>query len=446
MDFKCVREKYAFDISEIDDYQNIKDVIETFEGGEGKLKGAIFDLFKIQPFKNRYEFYNFWKTFCNRILIPFQFINSSTLLINSMLLSAKIDTISFYLITLVHISKYEIQVFTLEPYWEGYGLKEMTKLDKNCSEKVFKDAIMKYDSPKVILSFDELSTKRKFHDKSKKVMVLSNHYSNYTLQSLKIITVDLFDISKVPKPKYEFLNVQKETILDIVKMTNFSAKQEEIFEAICKWAEHNCPNDIVNKNEFLKNQLSDVMPFVDFSSMDFDFLNSFVVKKGFLFPSFDALSEALCKAAAMKKRAKEERLKIVPKRKRIQITNQQGYKAFADICDPAVIDVIEKIAQGHYGQVKTGTSEYIKWHANLGYQASADAKFFLGKDASGNLCMKKLNPTGRQCCLVGSTGYYSRACIVCDPNKNAGIQIIAPVFESSPGHFNLDNGCKIEFV
>uniref|UniRef100_A0A914QMY3 BACK domain-containing protein n=1 Tax=Panagrolaimus davidi TaxID=227884 RepID=A0A914QMY3_9BILA len=74
----------------------------------------------------------------------------------------------------------------------------------------------------------------------------------------------------------EFLSAKKETIFDIAKMKNLTAKQEEVFEAICKWSEHNCPEDIPNKNEFLKNQLTDIIPLIDFSVMDFNFLNNFV--------------------------------------------------------------------------------------------------------------------------------------------------------------------------
>uniref|UniRef100_A0AC34FYN8 BTB domain-containing protein n=1 Tax=Panagrolaimus sp. ES5 TaxID=591445 RepID=A0AC34FYN8_9BILA len=251
----------------------------------------------------------------------------------------------------------------------------------------------------------------------------------------------------------EFLGAQKETILDIVKMKNLTAKQEDLFEGICKWAEHNCPKDTVNRNEFLKDKLADMMPLIDFSIMEFNFLNSFVVRKGFLFPSFDALSDALCEAAGKKQRAKEERLKIVPKRRRIQITNQNGQKAFADICDPTIIAAIE--AMTVHNQVKSVAREYCQFNAYLGPPTAPSPKFCLVRDSSGYLTLKTYTPSNpnNTCCLVRnrSGGYYSNSdfpCNECASNINKGLQnveIIAPVF-STNNCFTLGNRCTIEFV
>uniref|UniRef100_A0A914PRE0 BTB domain-containing protein n=1 Tax=Panagrolaimus davidi TaxID=227884 RepID=A0A914PRE0_9BILA len=188
----------------------------------------------------------------------------------------------------------------------------------------------------------------------------------------------------------EFLSAKKETIFDIAKMKNLTAKQEEVFEAICKWNEHNSPEDIPNKNEFLKNQLADIIPLIDFSVMNFNFLNNFVVRKGFLFPSYEDLADALCKAATKKQEEKEERQKIVPKRKRIQITDSRGQKAYADICDPTIITAIETMLES----------------------------------------------------VAPST------CQGCASRKQAmqNDEIIAPVILSADNYFSLDNQCKTEFV
>uniref|UniRef100_A0A914P748 BACK domain-containing protein n=1 Tax=Panagrolaimus davidi TaxID=227884 RepID=A0A914P748_9BILA len=213
----------------------------------------------------------------------------------------------------------------------------------------------------------------------------------------------------------EFLSAKKETIFDIAKMTNLTAKQEEVFEAICKWNEHNCPEETVEKNDFLKKQMKDIIPLIDFSSMDFNFLHNFVVRKGFLFPNFDGLADALCEAAAKKQQAKEERLNIVPERKRVEIIDGDGRKAYADICDPLIIAALETMISNETPQL-TSQTRYggIQWNANIGQHYEEE----------------------RSIC----EGCYLRS-----REESAEPPIIAPVFIESD-RFTPDYRCTMKFL
>uniref|UniRef100_A0AC34GU75 Uncharacterized protein n=1 Tax=Panagrolaimus sp. ES5 TaxID=591445 RepID=A0AC34GU75_9BILA len=163
MDCKCVRAKYKFQIADVGDYQFITEMINTSEYGTGKLKGAIFDLFEIKPVKIRYEFCNLWKTYCDIETIPYQFINSSTLLISSILFGAHVNRIDQNSVTIIHVTKEEILIIHLEPNSDGYILKKMNSLDLNCTDELLKNTVTKNNEfSRTILSLDDPSNARPF--------------------------------------------------------------------------------------------------------------------------------------------------------------------------------------------------------------------------------------------------------------------------------------------
>uniref|UniRef100_A0A914Q928 BACK domain-containing protein n=1 Tax=Panagrolaimus davidi TaxID=227884 RepID=A0A914Q928_9BILA len=257
----------------------------------------------------------------------------------------------------------------------------------------------------------------------------------------------------------EFLSAKKETIYDIAKMKNLTAKQEEVFEAICKWNEHNCPKETVKKNRFLKKQMKDIIPLIDFSSMDFNFLHNFVVRKGFLFPNFDDLADALCEAAAKKQQAKEESLIIVPKRKRVEITDGDGRKAYADICDPLIIAALETMISNETPQVKPQTRYGgIQWNANIGHEPAKTKNLCLFRDPSGYLSLKyygphKTNPS--KICFHDYEEDYTysyeeersicEGCYLRNQEESVEPPIIAPVFIESD-RFTPDYRCTMKFL
>uniref|UniRef100_A0A914YLR3 Uncharacterized protein n=1 Tax=Panagrolaimus superbus TaxID=310955 RepID=A0A914YLR3_9BILA len=182
--------------------------------------------------------------------------------------------------------------------------------------------------------------------------------------------------------------------------------------------------------------------------MDFNFLNNFVVRKGFLLPSFDALSDALCEAAGKaevkKQRAKEERLKIVPKRKRIQFTDENGQKAYADICDPEIITAITVMLENKTSQIlNAAANDYCRWNAYVSPRISTNQKLCLVRDSSGYITLKQ---------YMSSTNYstyrcrhgQSSSCSQC-AQLFLNDDIIVPVIPTN-SNFYVDGQCIIEFV
>uniref|UniRef100_A0AC34FN31 BTB domain-containing protein n=1 Tax=Panagrolaimus sp. ES5 TaxID=591445 RepID=A0AC34FN31_9BILA len=85
-----------------------------------------------------------------------------------------------------------------------------------------------------------------------------------------------------------FLNLEKSIVKDIVESNQHTLRQEDLFEAIFKWAERcaaekqrSGENSVIS--ELLKKELSAFLPLIKFGFMDADFLIQFVVKKYFIF-------------------------------------------------------------------------------------------------------------------------------------------------------------------
>uniref|UniRef100_A0A914YID8 Uncharacterized protein n=1 Tax=Panagrolaimus superbus TaxID=310955 RepID=A0A914YID8_9BILA len=196
IDCKSVRKICEIYIDRIDDCQPLKNFCDL---EVQKAHGAIFDLFEIKPFQKKYEYCCIWKTSCDAYGIPYQFINSSTLLITSILYGARFNITDRNLLTIIHVTKKEIQIFDLEPNVDGYIFKGMKLLDLDCSDKMLKEAVTKgKKSAKIILSIDDSSNERNFQSilTSQKFRVLPKHHSNYILRSFEAIIDDMNGVCK----------------------------------------------------------------------------------------------------------------------------------------------------------------------------------------------------------------------------------------------------------
>uniref|UniRef100_A0A914R0D7 BTB domain-containing protein n=1 Tax=Panagrolaimus davidi TaxID=227884 RepID=A0A914R0D7_9BILA len=96
-----------------------------------------------------------------------------------------------------------------------------------------------------------------------------------------------------------FMETSKEIVMKIVKFKDKIVSEEKLFEKIYEWAENQAQKkqeesneEIFNMNDLIKSQLNEILPYIQFKKMNLNFLNRFVVKKGFLF-SYDELSEIL---------------------------------------------------------------------------------------------------------------------------------------------------------
>uniref|UniRef100_A0AC34FV95 BTB domain-containing protein n=1 Tax=Panagrolaimus sp. ES5 TaxID=591445 RepID=A0AC34FV95_9BILA len=86
-----------------------------------------------------------------------------------------------------------------------------------------------------------------------------------------------------------FQDLQKSTMKEIVETNRHSLRQEEIFEAVFKWAEKEALekqeiDKSLNLIEVIKEELADIIPLINFNFMDAEFIVKYVVRKSFLFP------------------------------------------------------------------------------------------------------------------------------------------------------------------
>jgi hypothetical protein len=97
----------------------------------------------------------------------------------------------------------------------------------------------------------------------------------------------------------------------------------------------------------IKTEIAEILPFVRFPIMNLEFLHSFVVSKGYIFPSFEELSKILRDATAFAQNGSSAQ-KCSPYSSkfrgglRIQFFGSQNFKAYADVQDPTVIEAIKK--------------------------------------------------------------------------------------------------------
>uniref|UniRef100_A0A914Q1R4 Uncharacterized protein n=1 Tax=Panagrolaimus davidi TaxID=227884 RepID=A0A914Q1R4_9BILA len=232
LDCKCVRLKCEYDGTNTNDYQFIKSKIKkTIQKQSGKLKGVIFDLFDSYPSKKRYYFCVFWKIFCEEIGVTYQFINTSTLKVTSILFGAKkklgnTSTFDFgkNALTLVRIKKgnkddlWDPNIFHLEPTSDGLFIKMKDILDLETDDSDFKMSVMSDKKfANIIISLDDPSEMRDFQNilKPSKIIAVIDKYSNYIVDALKTIIISFYDVGNTLKIVPYF-----EADLSIIKMQN----------------------------------------------------------------------------------------------------------------------------------------------------------------------------------------------------------------------------------
>uniref|UniRef100_A0AC35G3Q1 Uncharacterized protein n=1 Tax=Panagrolaimus sp. PS1159 TaxID=55785 RepID=A0AC35G3Q1_9BILA len=228
LDCKRIRLKYEYDGSNTNDYQFIKSEIKKIlQKQSGKLKGVIFDLFGSNPTTKRYNLRVFWKIFCDEIGVHYQFINTSTLKVTSILFGAKKklrNTSNFDFgknaLTLVHIDEFDVEsnVFHLEPTFDGLFIKTEYISDFECDDSDFKMSLMSdKKSANVIISLEDPSKMRDFQNilKPSKIIAIIDKYSNYIIDALKTIIISFYSVGNTLKIVPYF-----EADLYIIKMQN----------------------------------------------------------------------------------------------------------------------------------------------------------------------------------------------------------------------------------
>uniref|UniRef100_A0A914RC50 Uncharacterized protein n=1 Tax=Panagrolaimus davidi TaxID=227884 RepID=A0A914RC50_9BILA len=215
-DCKCVRLKCEYDGSNTNDYQFIKlKIKKTIQKQCGKLKGVIFDLFDSYPSKKRCYFCVSWKIFCEEIGVPYQFINTSTLKVTSILFGAKkkLENTSTFdfgknALTLVRIKKgnkddlWDPNIFHLEPTSDGLFIKMKDILDLETDDSDFKLLVLSDKKfANIIISLDDLSKMKDFQNilKPSKIIAVIDKYSNYIIDALKTIIISFYNVGNTLK-------------------------------------------------------------------------------------------------------------------------------------------------------------------------------------------------------------------------------------------------------
>jgi hypothetical protein len=251
---------------------------------------------------------------------------------------------------------------------------------------------------------------------------------------------------KVVKDDY-FKQLSKDTIMDIVKMDCLTVTEEELFQAIYKWAEYRCMNNAKAKSEdsniedWIKFELFEILPYIRFPIMHVDFLHNFVVPKDFLFSSFKEINKILHDANIFaQKGTTSHNTSSFSNRyrggKRIQFIDGEGCKAYAIIHDHFIIETLQKsfnkMAFDGYDNTCYWDILLPEVQNGLHDDVLTDAsKYYLVRDRNTTLALKFLSKRQQSYCF-GGTG-------------NEKITLIAEVFPDSlkflPGY-----GCKYQIV
>uniref|UniRef100_A0AC34G1I7 BTB domain-containing protein n=1 Tax=Panagrolaimus sp. ES5 TaxID=591445 RepID=A0AC34G1I7_9BILA len=121
----------------------------------------------------------------------------------------------------------------------------------------------------------------------------------YSLLKLKNYIFDFIGKNLLTFIKSEqFKNLEKAVMKDIVLSNQGLSKQEEMFEAVFKWAENrakqnNTTHESITLNEAIKEEFSEFLLLFNFQKMSDVFFIKFVVKRSSLFFSDEELSEML---------------------------------------------------------------------------------------------------------------------------------------------------------
>uniref|UniRef100_A0A914PCR4 BTB domain-containing protein n=1 Tax=Panagrolaimus davidi TaxID=227884 RepID=A0A914PCR4_9BILA len=145
---------------------------------------------------------------------------------------------------------------------------------------------------------DEFLSKKKYTKEN--TLVFLETLSKYSLPMFeKVISKSMKENGINLVESDGFLEISKSTVERIVSFEDRFVSEEILFEKIYEWTENRVKKkqsesnvEIYNLNDAIKSELTEILPFFKFKKMAFNFLITFVVKKGFLF-SYDELSEIL---------------------------------------------------------------------------------------------------------------------------------------------------------
>jgi hypothetical protein len=251
---------------------------------------------------------------------------------------------------------------------------------------------------------------------------------------------------KVIKDDY-FNQLSKDTIMDIVKMDHLTAKEEDLFEAICKWAEHRCINNNKakssesNTEDCIKFELFEILPYIRFPIMHIDFLHNYVVPKDFLFSSFKEINKIIHDANVFaQKGTTSQKISSFSNTyrggKRIQFIDGEGCKAYAIIHDHFIIETLNrqlnKMAFDGYDNTCYWDILLPEVQNGLHDDILTDvSKYYLVRDRNTTLALKYLSKRQQSYCF-GGVG-------------NEKITLIAEVFPDNQ-NFLPGYGCKYQIM
>jgi hypothetical protein len=168
---------------------------------------------------------------------------------------------------------------------------------------------------------------------------LSNKYSmaKLTKPLLKFVSTTITTLIE----SNEFMELNKSNIKDFIILCKGKVKAEELFKGVYKWAEKQTSTKAISSNDqnfdfnvSIKAEMADFMQFFDFYKMDMDFLDEFVVERGFLF-SYKELSNILRSARSN------------PGKGIVKVTNSLGKSVYCPIpSENSVVDKIKLLKMG----------------------------------------------------------------------------------------------------
>uniref|UniRef100_A0A914R0Y0 BTB domain-containing protein n=1 Tax=Panagrolaimus davidi TaxID=227884 RepID=A0A914R0Y0_9BILA len=200
---------------------------------------------------------------------------------------------------------------------------------------------------------DQFLSKKEYT--AKNVLVILKALSNYSLPLFEKALCKAAKENRINLLESNgFMETSKESVMKIVKFEDRIASEEKLFEKICEWAENQAQKkqeesseEILNMNDAIKSELTEILPYIQFKKMNIKFLNRFVVKKGFIF-SYDELSEIL---------------DFVSSRAKVKVINSKGQTMVGMLQnDSAITANIKSLKNVQSSSIK---SIYAYWKTNF---------------------------------------------------------------------------------
>uniref|UniRef100_A0AC34FC92 BTB domain-containing protein n=1 Tax=Panagrolaimus sp. ES5 TaxID=591445 RepID=A0AC34FC92_9BILA len=154
----------------------------------------------------------------------------------------------------------------------------------------------------------------------------------------------------------DIANVKKETIEEIVSLERSFKYEAKLFKTVCEWAENQASLKRQESNaakfnfqNAIKDEFADLLPRICFRAMEDSFLKNDVVRKGFIFSSFEEVSDILTNAHKYK----------------IEITDLNGHKLTGTLKDEKYF-AIDKLKKFNDLKSDQESDKLIGWHTASG--------------------------------------------------------------------------------